>query len=197
MKATLRKQLRAQRRSLSAAEHARRSKLAAKAVTALAAFNAGKRVALYLPFDRETDTAALIVAARRRGVRIYVPVIVDRRHAACASIRSTARLAAACSASRVPHALRAADPPRWFDLIVVPLVGVDARGPPLRHGRRLLRSGARASAATGIAGAARAWSDSPSIVSAPTRGSPSLGRAPGFARDRIRTAALLDRRGIP
>ena len=41
----------------------------------LRAFSAGKRVALYLPFDRETDTAALIGAARRRGVRVFVPVI--------------------------------------------------------------------------------------------------------------------------
>src|ERR1700685_2362197 len=80
MKATLRKHMRAQRRSLSAADHGRRSSLAAKAVSALPMFAAGKRVALYLPFDRETDTAALIAAARRRGVRLFVPVIVDRRH---------------------------------------------------------------------------------------------------------------------
>jgi len=44
-------------------------------------FRAGKRIALYLPFDRETDTSALVAAARRRGVRVFVPVIVDRRHA--------------------------------------------------------------------------------------------------------------------
>src|SRR6202451_1145488 len=80
MKATLRKHMRAQRRSLSAADHGRRSSLAAKAVAGLPMFKAGKRVALYLPFDRETDTAALIAAARRRGVRVFVPVIVDRRH---------------------------------------------------------------------------------------------------------------------
>src|SRR6202042_1428479 len=53
MKTTLRKQLRAQRRSMSAFDHDRRSKLAAKAVTALPMFAAGKRVALYLSFDRE------------------------------------------------------------------------------------------------------------------------------------------------
>jgi len=69
MKAALRKHIRARRRSLSAADHRYRSGLAAKAVAGMPVFRAGKRVALYLPFDRETDTAELIAAARRRGVR--------------------------------------------------------------------------------------------------------------------------------
>ena len=64
MKAKLRKLLRAERRSMGAADHAHRSRLAAKALTPLSAFRAGKRIALYLPFDCETDTAALIAAAR-------------------------------------------------------------------------------------------------------------------------------------
>jgi 5-formyltetrahydrofolate cyclo-ligase len=33
-------------------------------------FSAGKRVALYPPFDSELHTGALIAAARRRGVRM-------------------------------------------------------------------------------------------------------------------------------
>src|ERR1700675_3574807 len=80
MKAILRKHIRAQRRALSAIDHGQRSRRAAKNVAGLPMFRAGKRIALYLPFDRETDTAALIAAARRRGVRVFVPVIVDRRH---------------------------------------------------------------------------------------------------------------------
>src|ERR1700674_5374084 len=80
MKAKLRKHLRAQRRSLSTADHGYRSRLAAKAVAGMPMFRAGKRIALYLPFDRATATASLIAAARRRGVRLFVPVIVDRRH---------------------------------------------------------------------------------------------------------------------
>src|SRR5258706_520958 len=80
MKESLRKKLRAQRRSLSDSDHRQRSAAAAKAIKRLRMFSAGKRVALYLPFDRETDTAALIGAARQRGGRIFVPVISDRRH---------------------------------------------------------------------------------------------------------------------
>ena len=67
MKAKLRKELRA------AAPLPRRRgsrpafpNLAASSVTRLAAFKSGARVAVYLPFDRETNTAALLVAARRR-----------------------------------------------------------------------------------------------------------------------------------
>src|SRR5580692_10677799 len=77
MKDSLRKKLRAQRRSLSDSDHRQRSKAAAKAIMRLRMFSAGKRVALYLPFDRETDTAPLIRAAQQRGVRIFVPVISD------------------------------------------------------------------------------------------------------------------------
>src|ERR1700681_124600 len=52
MKTNLRKHMRAQRRSWSAADHGRRSRLAAKAVAGMPMFRAGKRIALYLPFDR-------------------------------------------------------------------------------------------------------------------------------------------------
>jgi len=50
-------------------------------------FKSGARVAVYLPFDRETDTAALIAAARRRRVRLFVPVSAIGATGACASTR--------------------------------------------------------------------------------------------------------------
>jgi 5-formyltetrahydrofolate cyclo-ligase len=68
------------------AEHALRSNLAASAVTRMPHFKTGARVAIYFPFDREINTAALLVAARRRGVRIFVPVVTDLRHRRIASI---------------------------------------------------------------------------------------------------------------
>jgi hypothetical protein len=70
MKATLRKQFRVQRRALSGRDHSHRSLPAATAVMRLRSFRAGCRVALYLPFDAESDTAALIAAAWRRGVYV-------------------------------------------------------------------------------------------------------------------------------
>jgi 5-formyltetrahydrofolate cyclo-ligase len=131
MKAALRKQLRAARRALSAAEHRRHSTRAALGVTHLAAFAAGKRIAVYLPFDRETDTASLIVAARRRGLRVYVPVIVDKRHARIRFYPLGARTRVGTFGIAVPHRRGVPVPARWLNLIVVPLVGID------RQGRRL------------------------------------------------------------
>jgi 5-formyltetrahydrofolate cyclo-ligase len=134
VKATLRKQLRAQRRSLSVAEHARRSRLAAKAIAGLPEFRAGKRIAVYLPFDRETDTAALIAAARRRGVRIFVPVIVDRRHSRIRFYPLARKTRRGVFGIAVPSDLAHPVSPRWLDLIVIPLVGVDAGGRRLGMG---------------------------------------------------------------
>jgi 5-formyltetrahydrofolate cyclo-ligase len=134
MKAKLRKQLRAQRRSFSAVEYRHRSRLAAKAVAGLRGFRAGKRVALYLPFDRETDTAALIRAARRRGVRIYVPVIVDRRHSRIRFYPLDHKTRRGVFGIAVPKNLLRPTAPRWLNLIVVPLVGVDAEGRRLGMG---------------------------------------------------------------
>jgi 5-formyltetrahydrofolate cyclo-ligase len=134
MKAKLRKHMRAQRRSLSAADHGRRSSLAAKAIAGLPMFKAGKRVALYLPFDRETDTAALIAAARRRGVRLFVPVIVDRRHSRIRFYPLGGKTRRGVFGIAVPARTDRPMPPRWLDLIVIPLVGVDAAGRRLGMG---------------------------------------------------------------
>jgi 5-formyltetrahydrofolate cyclo-ligase len=134
MKPSLRKQIRAQRRSLSPADHGRRSRMAAKAIAGLPMFRAGKRVALYLPFDRETDTAALLAAARRRGVHVYVPVIVDRRHARIRFYPLDGGLKRGVFGIAVPRVLALPVPPRWLDLIVIPLVAVDASGRRLGMG---------------------------------------------------------------
>ena len=120
-KAALRKQLRAHRRALSPPEHDRRSRLAAKAIERLPQFSAGRRVALYLPFDGEVDTTGLIEAARRRGVHLYVPVVIDRRHRRLAFYPLGGKTRRGTFGIRIPdratHALAA----RWFALVVVPM----------------------------------------------------------------------------
>ena len=130
-KAALRKQLRAHRRALSDRHHDRLSRLAAKAIERLPQFAAGRRVALYLPFDGEVDTARLIAAAQRRGVHLYVPVVIDRRHRRLALYPLSGKTRRGAFGIRIPD--RAGQPlaARWFDLVIVPLVGVD------RAGRRL------------------------------------------------------------
>jgi len=119
---------------LSAADHAHRSRLAAKAVTRLPMFRAGKRIALYLAFDRETDTAALIAAARRRGIRVYVPVIVDRRNSRIRFYPLDGKTRRGVFGISVPVGTGRPVSPRWLDLIVIPLVGVDTEGRRLGMG---------------------------------------------------------------
>jgi 5-formyltetrahydrofolate cyclo-ligase len=134
MKSGLRKHLRVQRRSLSTAEHARRSRLAAKALLRMPMFSAGKRIALYLSFDRETDTTGLIAAARRRGVRVFVPVVIDRRHGRIRFFPLDGKTQAGEFGIAIPKRIACHTSPRWLDLIVIPLVGVDPAGRRLGMG---------------------------------------------------------------
>src|SRR5450759_252656 len=132
MKVKLRKQLRAARRALAPADHRLRSRRAAAAIIRTAAFKSGARIALYLSFDGETDTAALLVAARRRGIRVFVPVVSDLRHRRLRFYPLTGRTRRGTFGISVPqcapHRVARAIEPRWFDLMVIPLVGVDPGG---------------------------------------------------------------------
>jgi 5-formyltetrahydrofolate cyclo-ligase len=136
LKRTLRKQLRTARRGLSAGDHASRSERAASFITRLPAFKAGSRIAVYLPFDRETDPSALLTAARRRRVRLYAPVVESLRHRRLRFYPLTVRTRRGTFGISIPH--RASHPhavgARWFDLIAVPLVGVDPQGRRLGMG---------------------------------------------------------------
>jgi 5-formyltetrahydrofolate cyclo-ligase len=134
MKASLRKQLRVQRRALSEPDHRRLSRAASKAVASLRFFRAGRRVALYLPFDSESDTAALIAAAWRRGVQVFVPVISDRRHGRLRFYPLTGVTVPGEFGISVPRLRLTPVSPQWLDLIVIPLVGVDAEGRRLGMG---------------------------------------------------------------
>jgi 5-formyltetrahydrofolate cyclo-ligase len=128
MKIALRNRLRGARRALKPAEHRRRSLLAARAVAKLPMFAAGKRIALYLPFDGETDTSALLLAARRRRIQVFVPVVIDRRRRVMRFYPLIGKLRRGAFGISVPQLTRHPVAPRWLDLIVVPLVGADAVG---------------------------------------------------------------------
>jgi 5-formyltetrahydrofolate cyclo-ligase len=134
VKATLRKQLRAARRSMGIAEHRRRSLAAAKKVMRHRLFSAGKRVAVYLPFDGELDTSALITAARLRGVQIFVPFIADRRHRRMRFYPLEGATEPGAFGIFVPRLRAGPISPRWMDLIIVPVVGVDSDGMRLGMG---------------------------------------------------------------
>lgn len=97
-------------------------------------FRAGKRVALYLPFDRELDTTALIDAARLRGVQLFVPVIIDHRHRRLRFYPLKGEIRPGMFGISVPRLRAAPVLPQWLDLIVIPLVGVDSGGRRLGMG---------------------------------------------------------------
>jgi 5-formyltetrahydrofolate cyclo-ligase len=128
VKAALRKQLRAARRSLSAAEHQRLSVKATAGIMRHRLFSAGKRVALYLPFDGELDTSMLISAAQQRGVELFVPVIADRRHRRLRFYRLDGQTEPGDFGISIPRLRAAPLSPQWLDLIIIPLVGVDGDG---------------------------------------------------------------------
>jgi 5-formyltetrahydrofolate cyclo-ligase len=134
VKATLRKQLRAMRRALSAEEHQRRSAAAAAGIIRHRLFRAGKRIALYLPFDGELDTSALIGAAQQRGVELFVPVIADRRHRRLRFYRLEGQTEPGVFGISVPRLRGTPISPQWLDLIIIPLVGVDGDGRRLGMG---------------------------------------------------------------
>jgi 5-formyltetrahydrofolate cyclo-ligase len=134
MKSILRKQLRAARRALSEPDHWHRSRAAARAVTRLPSFRAGRRVALYLPFDGEPDTAELLNAALRRRVQVFVPVISDRRHCRLRFYPLTGKTVPGEFGIGVPRRRLRPISPQWLDLIVIPLVGVDSEGRRLGMG---------------------------------------------------------------
>jgi 5-formyltetrahydrofolate cyclo-ligase len=133
-KAELRTQLRGQRRALGRAQHTQASQRAAGAITRDFKFKAGARIAVYLPFDRETGTAALMLAAGRRGVRIYVPVVTDLRHRRLRFLPLSGKTRPGVFGISVPHRSGRWIAPRWFSQIVVPLVGVDGNGRRLGMG---------------------------------------------------------------
>jgi 5-formyltetrahydrofolate cyclo-ligase len=134
MKASLRKELRIRRRALREPDHRHRSLAAAKALMRLRSFRAGKRIALYLPFDAESDTAALIATAWRRGVQVFVPVISDRRHGRLRFYPLTGATMPGRFGISVPRLRLTSIAPQWLNLIVIPLVGVDGAGSRLGMG---------------------------------------------------------------
>jgi 5-formyltetrahydrofolate cyclo-ligase len=91
-------------------------------------FAAGKRVALYLPFDGETDTGTLLLAARRRHIKVFVPVVIDRRRRVMRFYPLAGKLRRGAFGISVPQLNGHPVAPRWLNLIVVPLVGFDAVG---------------------------------------------------------------------
>jgi 5-formyltetrahydrofolate cyclo-ligase len=112
----LRRRLRAARRAVPAAERPRAAAAIDRALAGLGLPKPGMRVAAFEPYDGEIDPATALARARRLGCRVYLPEITHMRRRRLRFVPESR-----------PGPLAACDP-RWLDLVLVPLVGFDARG---------------------------------------------------------------------
>ena len=133
----MRRAIRRQRRTLTAAARTHAARSFARIAAAAHLLRPGMRVAAYLAFDAEADAAQLIALLRRRGCEVFLPAITCRRKAEMRFLRYTARtrLVSNCFGILEPH--RAGNQriaPLHLDLIFLPLVAFDDSGSRLGSG---------------------------------------------------------------
>jgi 5-formyltetrahydrofolate cyclo-ligase len=132
----LRAELRAKRRALSPHERASASRQFARFLRRANLLRPGRHVAVYAAHDSEADPSAIVRLARRNRCELYLPAIADyRRH------RMEFRRYANDIPLR-PNRYGIAEPKRGspriaarhLDLVLLPLVAVDAHGTRLGTG---------------------------------------------------------------
>jgi 5-formyltetrahydrofolate cyclo-ligase len=125
---SLRAQLNARRRAVSAAERARASLAAARNADRALQLKPHWRISAYSALPHELDAAPLIALAASRGCRIYLPRI-DRRR--LSRRMRFVEMHGPFRANRLgigePQA-GATIGARWLDVVFLPVVGFDARG---------------------------------------------------------------------
>jgi len=133
-KSELRKTLLRKRKAVPPAQRDSLSRRIARTVNALPEFKSGARVAVYLPFGSEVDTAHVMRFAKWRRIRLFVPLVVGIRRRKMLFVPlergikpGTERTIGHRHAARHVSA-------RWFNLILLPVVGIDAAGHRLGMG---------------------------------------------------------------
>jgi 5-formyltetrahydrofolate cyclo-ligase len=124
---TLRRAMRDRRRRLTPAEVDTATARALDHLKSLGLPKPGSRIALFVPFDGELDTAAVVRHAAVRGCRLYLPVITDlrRRRLIFVEWRPGLPLARGRTGIIEPVDRRRRLSPLWLDLVLVPLVAFD------------------------------------------------------------------------
>lgn len=93
------------------------------------------RVGVYLAVNGELDTAPIIALARRHGCHVFVPVVRSHRHGAMWFVPLTESLRSNRFGTPEPRSGRHLRvPPRWLDLVLVPLVAFGVSGERLGSG---------------------------------------------------------------
>jgi 5-formyltetrahydrofolate cyclo-ligase len=135
--ANIRKQLRSQRRSLSAGEQFMRSEKLTSILTSQPFFLRAKRVGIYLASDGEIDPSSVVDICLKSTKKCFLPVIhplkVNRLH--FAQYRQNSPLIANRFGILEPNIKCSNLVPCWsLDLILIPLVGFDRQGNRLGMG---------------------------------------------------------------
>ncbi len=131
----LRRELRQRRRALSPSQranaHRQFARLLLRSQWTSQLLRPGQRVAVYFAYGHEADLAHVIALLRRRRCSLYLPVITDFRQSRMRFVRYEADSAMRVNRYGIaePDA-RSAEiiPPRHLDVVLLPLVGFDARG---------------------------------------------------------------------
>ena len=135
--ASIRKQLRSQRRSLSAEQQYILSEKITAILSVQPFFLRAKRVGIYLANDGEIDPSTIVDICLKSSKKCFLPVIhplkINRLH--FARYRQNSRLIANRFGILEPSLRSAKMVPPWsLDLILMPLVGFDRRGNRLGMG---------------------------------------------------------------
>jgi 5-formyltetrahydrofolate cyclo-ligase len=127
----MRSHMRTQRRAISASEQHHVAQQLARWISRTRLLRAGSRVGVYLPHGREADLSIAIARGRARGCYLYLPRITHMRRRRMEFVEFAPGTALRENAYGIlePIARRGAHISiRRLDLILVPLVAVDARG---------------------------------------------------------------------
>ena len=125
---SLRAELNARRRAVSAAGRAAAARRAALNADRVLRLATGQRIAVYAALAAELDSAPLIALARSRGCRIFLPRIDRRRRS---RVMRFVELEGVLRENRLGIGEPAGSTTigaRWLDLVFLPLVGFDRRG---------------------------------------------------------------------
>jgi 5-formyltetrahydrofolate cyclo-ligase len=133
----LRRQLRARRRALTPAQHHAFSLQAATHLLAHPWYRRARRIALYWPVGSETDTRVLLATALQGNRHVALPAILRRNgRLLFVRFRATANLRHQRHDIPQPRPASTTDllRTRTLDLVLVPLLGFDAKGHRLGSG---------------------------------------------------------------
>jgi 5-formyltetrahydrofolate cyclo-ligase len=133
----LRRLLRQRRRSLSRSQQRRAARGLYHQLAQHPRFRRARHIALYLPSDGEIDPRPLLAAAQKRGKRTYLPVLSawPRTKMVFQRIDRHEKLAGNRFRILEPRPQPARQRKVWaLDLVLLPLVGFDARGGRLGMG---------------------------------------------------------------